>query len=134
MGETLGMLKLEEKKERERDRKERMKAIDEWNREKKQVSNSTMSCLNKVSKVCVELFLYIAAAEKTIDDGKGSRIRRRYWIFGGGNRTTIPAVVYSDYVNLALDNNAINNNIAPPRHRQLCRGRACYAKPNVIVK
>lgn len=37
MGETLGLMQIWEKKERERDRKERMKAIEEWNREKKQV-------------------------------------------------------------------------------------------------
>ena len=30
-------MQIWEKKERERDRKERMKAIEEWNREKKQV-------------------------------------------------------------------------------------------------
>ena len=38
MGETLGIsTNIWEKKEREKDRKERMKAIEEWNREKKQV-------------------------------------------------------------------------------------------------
>lgn len=38
MGETLGISSnIWEKKEREKDRKERMKAIEEWNREKKQV-------------------------------------------------------------------------------------------------
>jgi hypothetical protein len=39
MGETLGIsVNMWERKEREKDRKERMKALEEWNREKKQVS------------------------------------------------------------------------------------------------
>ncbi len=38
MGETLGIsVNMREKMEREKDRKERMKALEEWNREKKQV-------------------------------------------------------------------------------------------------
>jgi hypothetical protein len=40
MGETLGIsVNMFERKEREKDRKERTKALEEWNREKKQVSD-----------------------------------------------------------------------------------------------